>query len=153
MRSGAGVLSALWISALWGARLPARHRWYFLWKPLPDYNARFAKPPVNKTDLHRRLRAGDDLEDAFARKEERTLSQALTLQYGKVIFILEPSDQAKPAPGREQGAAIGKRVTVIDHPDGRLSIRYQGVELVYRTFDERDCRPQAAVRGVGDDPR
>jgi hypothetical protein len=23
-------------------------------------------------------------------------------------------------------AAIGKRVTVIDHPDGRLSIRYNG---------------------------
>jgi hypothetical protein len=58
------------------------------------------------------LRAGDDLEDAFAWKEERTLSQSLTLQCDKVIFILEPSDQAK--------AAIGKRVTVIDHPHGRL---------------------------------
>ncbi len=54
------------------------------------------------------LRVGDDLEDAFAWKEERTLSQALTLQYDKVIFILEPSEEAK--------AAIGKRVTVIDHP-------------------------------------
>jgi hypothetical protein len=62
--------------------------------------------------------AGDDLEDAFAWKEERTLSQALTLQYDKVIFILEPSDQAK--------AAIGKRVTVVDYPDGRLSIHYRG---------------------------
>jgi hypothetical protein len=25
-----------------------------------DYNARFAKPPANKKDLHRPLRAGDD---------------------------------------------------------------------------------------------
>ena len=57
-----------------------------------DYNARFAKPPANAKDLHRRLRAGEDLEDAFAWKEERTLSQALTLQYDKVIFILEPSE-------------------------------------------------------------
>ena len=48
---------------------------------IADYNARFAKPPVNKKDLHRPLRASDDLEDAFAWKEERTLSQALTLQY------------------------------------------------------------------------
>jgi len=86
---------------------------------MADYNARFAKPPANNKDLHRPLRAGDDLDDAFAWKEERTLSQALTLQYDKVMFILKPSEQAK--------AAIGKRVTVVDYPDGRLSIRYRGV--------------------------
>jgi hypothetical protein len=32
---------------------------------MTDYNARFAKPPANKKDLHRPLRAGDDLEDAL----------------------------------------------------------------------------------------
>jgi hypothetical protein len=42
------------------------------------YNARFAKPPVNAKDLHRPLRVGEDLDDAFAWKEERTLSRALT---------------------------------------------------------------------------
>ena len=51
---------------------------------IADYNARFAKAPANDKDLHRPLRAGDDLDDAFAWKEERTLSQALTLQYDKV---------------------------------------------------------------------
>src|SRR5271167_700295 len=61
---------------------------------IAGYNARFAKPPANQKDLHRPLRAGDDLDDAFAWKEERTLSRALTLQYDKVMFILEPSDQA-----------------------------------------------------------
>jgi hypothetical protein len=66
---------------------------------MADYNARFAKAPANCKDLHRRLGPGDDLEDAFTWKEERTLSQALTLQYDKVIFILEPSDQAKAAIG------------------------------------------------------
>ena len=75
----------------------------------------------------RPLRAADDLEDAFAWKEERRLSQALTLQYDKVMFILEPSEPAK--------AAIGKYVTVFDYPDGRLAIRYNGVDLAYRTFD------------------
>ena len=95
---------------------------------IADYNARFAKAPANNKDLHRALRAGDDLDDAFAWKEERTLSQALTLQYEKVVYILEPSEQAK--------AAIGKRVTVVDYPDGRLVIRYRGVELAYRTFNK-----------------
>jgi hypothetical protein len=95
---------------------------------IADYNARFAKPPANQKDLHRPLRAGDDLEDAFAWKEQRRLSQALTLQYDKVIFIVEPSEPAT--------AAIGKYVTVFDYPDGRLSIRHNGVELAYRTFDK-----------------
>ena len=101
---------------------------------IADYNARFAKPPANQKNLHRPLRAGDDLDDAFAWKEERTLSQALTLQYDKILFILEPPDQAK--------AAIGKRV---DYPDGRLAIRYQGVELAYRTFDKIRQVSQAAI--------
>jgi transposase len=104
---------------------------------IADYNARFAKPPANNKDLHRPLRVGDDLDDAFAWKEERTLSQALTLQYDKVMFILEPSEQAK--------AAIGKRVTVVDYPDGRLSIRHRGVELAYRTFDKIRQVSQAAI--------
>jgi transposase len=104
---------------------------------IADYNVRFAKPPANSKDLHRPLRAGDDLEDAFAWKEERTLWQALTLQYDKVLFILEPSEQAK--------AAIGKRITVVDYPDGRLSIRYRGVELAYRTFDKIRQVDQGAI--------
>ncbi len=104
---------------------------------IADYNVRFAKPPANSKDLHRPLRAGDDLEDAFAWKEERTLSQALTLQYDKVLFIVEPSEQAK--------TAIGKRVTVVDYPDGRLSIRYRGVELAYRTFDKIRQVDQGAI--------
>jgi hypothetical protein len=86
---------------------------------------------------HWPLHARDDLDDVFAWKEERTLSQALTLQYDKVIFILKPTDQAK--------AAIGKRVTVIDYPDGRLSIRYNGVELAYRTFDKIRQVDQGAI--------
>jgi hypothetical protein len=104
---------------------------------IADYNVRFAKPPANKKDLHRPLHARDDLEDAFAWKEERTLSQALTLQYDKVIFILEPSEPAK--------AAIGKRVTVVDYPNGRLSIRYGGAELAYRTFDKVRQVDQGAI--------
>ena len=83
------------------------------------------------------MRAGDDLDDAFAWKEERTLSRALTLQYDKVMFILEPSEPAK--------TAIGKRVTVVDYPDGRLAIRYRGIELAYRTFDKLREVPQAAI--------
>jgi hypothetical protein len=84
-------------------------------QPPPPSVTRQHKLPATKKDLRRSLRAGDDLEDTFAWKEERTLSQALTPQYDKVIFILQPSEQTK--------VAIEMRVTVVDYPDGRLSIR------------------------------
>ncbi len=53
------------------------------------------------------------------------------------MFILEPIEQAK--------AAIGKRVTVIDYPDGRLSIRYKGIEFAYRIFDTIQQVDQGAI--------
>jgi hypothetical protein len=46
---------------------------------------------------------------------------------------------------RRAKAAIGKRVTVFDYPDGRLSIRYKGVELAYRTFDKIRQVDQGAI--------
>jgi hypothetical protein len=49
----------------------------------------------------------------------------------------DPSKPAKPALGSEQGPATGRRVTVVDIPDGRLAIPcYRTVGLAYRTFDK-----------------
>ena len=59
---------------------------------MADYNARFAKPPFDERDLHRPLAGDDDLDDAFAWKEDRTVSKNLTLQYDQVLFILEPNE-------------------------------------------------------------
>ena len=42
-------------------------------------------------------------------------------------------------------SAIGKRVTVLDFPDGRLVIRYEGVDLPYRTFDKIRQVKQTAI--------
>src|SRR4029453_8800317 len=57
---------------------------------MAGYNARFAKPPFDERDLHRPLAGDDDLDDAFAWKEDRTVSKNLTLQYDQVLFVLEP---------------------------------------------------------------
>ena len=110
----------------------------FLLSFMEKYNARFAKAPFDDRDVHRALIAGhDDLDETFAWKEERTVSMNLTLQYDQVLFILEPSGIAR--------SLARKRVTVIDYPDGRLSIRYNGVDLAYRTFDKRPQVNQAAI--------
>ena len=104
---------------------------------MADYNARFAKAPFDERDLHRPLTGDDDLDDAFAWKEDRTVSKNLTLQYDQVLFILEPNAITR--------SLACKRVMVLDYPDGRFAIRHNGVDLPYRTFDKRPQVNQAAI--------
>jgi hypothetical protein len=109
----------------------------FLPSFVADYNGRFGKIPANAKDLHRPMSPRDLLDDEFTWQEERTLSQALTRQYDKVLFILEPSETAQ--------SAIGKRVTVVDYPDGKIAVRYKGQDLAFRTFDKIRTVNQAAI--------
>jgi hypothetical protein len=104
---------------------------------LADYNIRFGKEPRNPKDLHRPLSADDDLTDVLAWREERTVSTSLTLQYDKVVFLLEPNEITREL--------RRKRVTVVDYPDGRLAIRYRGLDLPYRTFDKLRQVSQATI--------
>jgi hypothetical protein len=53
--------------------------------------------------MHRPLAAHENLDGAMGRKEFRTLSQALTLRYDKVLFILDPSPFAKVSMTTESG--------------------------------------------------
>jgi hypothetical protein len=104
---------------------------------MADYNARFAKAPFNDKDLHRPMQPRDRLDEAFTWRAERTLSQSLTLQYDNILFMIEPSEFAQ--------AAIGKRVEVVDFPDGRLEVRYKGRSMPYRTFDKLRRVTETAV--------
>lgn len=98
------------------------------WLPtfVADYNRRFGRTPRSDKDLHRHLAPQDDLDSSFTWRVERTVSHALSLQYDRVRFLLEPSDLT-----RDLG---GKRVTVYDYPDGRMEIRHLGRALPYRTL-------------------
>ena len=104
---------------------------------IADFNARFGKPPRNQKDMHRPLAAHENLDGAMCRKEVRTLSQALTLRYDKVLFILDPTEQAN--------ALAGKKVVVCDYPDGRLEIMHESFTLPYRTFDKLRSVHRSAV--------
>ncbi|WP_262031497.1 helix-turn-helix domain-containing protein [Microvirga sp. Mcv34] len=70
-------------------------------------------------------------------KEERTVTHNLTLQYDKVLFILEPNEITRPL--------ARQRVTVFDYPDGRLAIRHKGLDLPFRTYDKLRRVTQAAI--------
>jgi hypothetical protein len=64
----------------------------------------------------------------MAWREERTVTASLTLHYNKLMFLLEPSAVSR--------SAVRQRVVIHDYPDGRLLIRWKGVELPYRVFDK-----------------
>src|SRR3954454_3546550 len=102
-----------------------------------DYNARFAKEPRLAEDLHRPAPGAADLDEIMTAREERTVSASLTLRYDKMLILLEPSDTTR--------ALARQRVTVVNYPDGRLTIRHQGVDRPYRTFDKLLRVGQAAV--------
>lgn len=107
----------------------------FLSSFIAQHNVRFGKPPRDAIDAHRPMIDDWDLTDVLAWKEDRTVSNALTLQYDKVMFLLEPNEVT----------LARKRVTVFDYPDGRVVIRHEGRDLPYRTFDKLQKVDQAAV--------
>jgi hypothetical protein len=100
------------------------------------HNEKFAVAPSSPADAHRPVAAHEDLDHAFCVKSERVVSRALSVQYDKVRFNLEPSAYARRIAGRT--------VTICDYPDGRLVIEHGAVALPYTRFDtlQRVGRPE-----------
>jgi hypothetical protein len=94
-----------------------------------DYNARFGHAPLSDHDAHRELLKAERarVDAVFCWQESRAVSRALTLQYDKVIYLIQP--------GHENDKVAGKHVTVFDYPDGRFEIRFEGRLLRYTQFD------------------
>jgi transposase len=104
---------------------------------IEPFNAKFAKEPVNPTDLHRPLSALDDLDEILSWQEDRTVSRSLTVQYDRVVYLLEPTGLAKDLQR--------KKVRVYDYPDGTIALKYQGAELPYSVFDKLRQVKQADI--------
>src|ERR1700693_3590705 len=81
------------------------------WLPdfLTSHNARFGREPANAKDLHRKLTAVDDLDEILAWREERTVTQNLTLHYDRMMLILEPIPLAR--------GLVRRKVEVVNYPD------------------------------------
>ncbi|MCU3107816.1 ISNCY family transposase, partial [Enterobacter hormaechei subsp. steigerwaltii] len=74
-----------------------------------DYNRRFAKAPRQAFDVHRELDVDDDLDMVFNWREARKVSKSLTVQYDKVLYLIEDSEFSR--------RAIGKYIDVWHYPD------------------------------------
>jgi hypothetical protein len=100
------------------------------WLPefITAHNTRFGRDPANAKDLHRPLAQADDLDEVLAWREERTVTQNLTLHYDRMMLLLEPTPLAR--------GLVRKKVEVVNYPDGRFAVQFKGTALGFKLFDK-----------------
>ena len=102
----------------------------FAEKFIETWNAKFARPPLDEADAHRPWTNGPEaLDEALARREERTLSKALTFSSGGRSYCVKTN-----GPGT---ALRGARVTLLHFQDGVMRIDYKNRSLLYTHFKTR----------------
>lgn len=101
------------------------------------YNRRFGKAPRHDFDVQRPLETDDDLTAFFTWREPRRVSKSLTVQYDKVLYLIEDNELSR--------RAIGKYIEVWHYPDGRKELRLNGVVLPYSTYDRLQEIDQGAI--------
>lgn len=98
------------------------------WLPgfVADYNRRFARAPASPQDLHRPLGAADDLDAILVCREWRTLTHSLAVAWKGSLLLLEPTPFAR--------GLARQKVEVVEHPDGRLTVRSGAASLAFNTI-------------------
>jgi hypothetical protein len=104
---------------------------------IADFNGRFGKMPRSTFDAHRPLRADDDLELILTCRVPRRVSKVLTVQYDRVIYLLEDTVANR--------SLIHRYLDVFEYPDGRIEIRVNGAALPCVPYDRLSEIDQAAV--------
>jgi hypothetical protein len=110
------------------------------WLPgfITAYNARFGRDPANAKNLHRPLAQADDLDEILAWREERTVTRNLTLHYDRMMLLLDPTALAR--------SLVRKKVEVVNYPDGRFAVQFNGTALGFTVFDKiQTVQPGAIV--------
>jgi hypothetical protein len=89
-------------------------------------------------DLHRPLNLKTDrLNDILCHREQRYVSEQLTMSYDRKQIILERSELSE--------SLGGKYVDLYEFPDGRLEVRSSGHTLPYRVFSKDQRVSHTAV--------
>ena len=101
------------------------------------YNARFGKPPRSTFDAHRPLRDDEDLDTLLTWRELRKVMKALTVQYDRVMYLLEDTP--------ENRRLIHRYIDVWEYPDGRIEVRADGTALPYTPYDRFSAVNQGTV--------
>jgi hypothetical protein len=109
------------------------------WLPgfITGYNGRFGRQPANAKDVHRPLTATDNLDEILTWREVRTVTTNLFLNYDRMMLLLEPTPFAR--------GLVRKKVDVVNYPDGRFTVQFEGTPLPFRVFDKIQTVASGAI--------
>ncbi|KUY79642.1 ISNCY family transposase [Burkholderia cepacia] len=94
---------------------------------IADFNRRFGKPPKSDHDAHRPLRADEDLRQILSYRVPRKVSNALTVQYDRVMYLLADSVANR--------SLVHEYVEVVEYPDGMIEVQANGAVLSCQQYD------------------
>jgi len=103
---------------------------------IADFNNRFGKVPKSDYNAHRPLRDDEHLDSILTSRSSRCVSNTLTVQYDRVLYLLEDSPVTR--------ALIHHYLDVYEYPDGRIEIVANGEALAYRQYDRLSAVDQGA---------
>lgn len=106
-----------------------------------DYNHRFGHAPASAKDLHRPLEAADDLDAILVYREWRTVTHSLALAWKGGLLLLEPTPFAR--------GLARQKVEVVEHLDGRLTVRSGAASLAFTTILPAPFTRHAAPDATG----
>src|SRR5690348_17995024 len=75
--------------------------------------------------------------EILAWREERTVTRNLTLRYDRMMLLLDPTPCTR--------GLAGKKVEVVNYPDGRFAVRHNGGALPFRVFDKIETVAPGAI--------
>jgi len=110
----------------------------FLPSFVEHFNERFALPAQKTENLHRALHVkATQLTDILCHREQRHVSQQLTMAYDRKQIILERSEISEKL--------AGQYVEIYDFIDQPLEVRWKGHLLPYRVFSKDQRVSHTAV--------
>jgi hypothetical protein len=67
-------------------------------------------------------------------REERTVTRNLTLHYDRMMLLLDPTPLAR--------GLVRKKVEVVNYPDGRFAVQFNGAVLVFKVSATTSWQPR-----------
>lgn len=105
---------------------------------LPELNRRFVVAARQRSDLHRRVPRGVDLDRVLSYQEPRVVQSDWTVRWRNRWFQLTSANRGL--------ALVGQSITVCEQLDGRVRLLYAGRDLEWQELPERPARAPAAKR-------
>ncbi|OJX10132.1 MAG: hypothetical protein BGO77_03190 [Caedibacter sp. 37-49] len=100
---------------------------------MKDYNKRFAKVPLQSGDSHRPLQKYEVLDEILCFKQERTVSNSLTIQHDRILYLIEDTVANR--------SLRRKKIMLHEYPDGHLNLYYKGRLLRFKKLYDRVHQP------------